>query len=60
MVKTFQIITKNLSKTTDNKQSLKIYLKMVWNLYQVGGISENSWEKFLTLERGQGIVYCFW
>ena len=28
MVQTFQIITKNLSKTTDNKQSLKIYLKI--------------------------------
>ena len=40
MVKTFQIITKNLSKTTDSKQSLKIYPKIRWNLYQINGISE--------------------
>ena len=54
MVQTFQIITKNLSKTTDNKQSLKIYLKIGWNLYQVGGISEKLLGKVSKLWKRSG------
>ena len=34
MVQIFQIITINLSKTSDNKQSLKIYLDIGWKKYQ--------------------------
>ena len=50
----FQIITKNLFKTTDNKQSLKIYLKIGWKMYQVEYVSEKLLGKVSKLRKRSG------